>query len=324
MKNPIQLIVRIFIELVSIPNIDRNSRWIQNGITVAGGNRSDDLTNQLSFPWGVYVDDDQTVYVADTHNHRIVEWKKRATTGQVVAGGNGAGNQNNQLNCPRNIIVNKDKDCLIITDYGNKRVVIWPRRNATSGETIISNVACIGLFMDNAGYIYVSDIDKHEVRRWKLGETNGTLVAGGNGAGNRLNQLNGPYYIFVDDDHSVYVSDLNNHRVMKWMRGVREGKVVAGGQGKGNGVTQLLNPRGVIVDQLGTVYVADCHNHRVMRFLREATQGDVVVGGNGGGAQANQLNCPVCLAFNRQSDIYVVDYGSHRIQKFDIKPNPNP
>ncbi|CAF4313720.1 unnamed protein product, partial [Rotaria magnacalcarata] len=62
--------------------------WKQNGLTVAGGNGQGNGINQLSNPCGLYVDDDQTVYVADRDNHRIVEWKSGATSGQVVAGGN--------------------------------------------------------------------------------------------------------------------------------------------------------------------------------------------------------------------------------------------
>ena len=61
--------------------------------------------------------------------------------------------------------------------------------------------------MDKNGYIYVSDFKKDEVRRWKRGETNGIIVAGGNGKGNHLNQLNCPTYLFVDQDDSLYVSD---------------------------------------------------------------------------------------------------------------------
>ncbi len=295
---------------------------MQNGVAVAGGNGAGNGINQLSSPCGVYVDDDQTIYVADYSNHRIVGWKKGATVGQVVAGGKGAGNRNDQLNSPGNMIVDRKNDSLIIGDCENRRVVRWPRRNGASGETIISNVICAGLSMDNDGCIYVSDLIKHEVRRWKMGEINGTLVAGGNGVGNRFDQLNHPYYIFVDQDQSVYVSDGGNHRVMKWMQGATEGLVVAGGQGPGHSLKQLFNPRGVVVDQLGTVYVADQSNHRVMRWLKGATEGSVVVGGNGQGAQANQLNTPAGLAFDRQNNLYVVDFaGNHRIQKFNIEVN---
>ena len=69
--------------------------------------------------------------------------------------------------------------------------------------------------MDKDGSIYVSDY-KNEVRRWKRGEEKGTIVAGGNGKGNQLNQLHHPAFIFVDQDSSVYVSDRDNHRVVKW------------------------------------------------------------------------------------------------------------
>jgi sugar lactone lactonase YvrE len=300
-----------------------NAKWIQNGITVAGGNRQGICLNQLSNPWGVYIDDDQTIYVADTSNHRIVEWKRGTTVGQVVAGGNSQGNKSNQLSSPTSVIVNKKSGCFIICDYENKRVVKWSRQNGTKGETIISNVDCCGLSMDNDEYLYISDTSKHEVRRWKIGETNGTVVAGGNRAGNRFDQLNGPYYIFADQDHSVYVSDRNNHRVMKWMKGAKEGIVVAGGQGQGNGLAQLSNPRGVIVDQLGTVYVVDQGNLRAMRWLKGATQGSVVVGGNGGGGHANQFNFPMGLSFDRQNNLYVVDHGNHRVQKFDLDQNSN-
>ncbi|CAF4549100.1 unnamed protein product, partial [Rotaria magnacalcarata] len=194
-------------------------------------------------------DDDQTVYVADQSNHRIVEWKSGATSGQVVADGNGQGSGDDQLSNPRDVIVDKERDSLIISDWSNRRVVRWPRRNRTSGETIISNIDCVGLTMDENESLYVVDNVKDEVRRYKKGESQGTVVAGGNGRGNRFDQLSYPRYVFVDRDHSVYVSEWENHRVMKWMKGKKEGIIVAGGQGKGNGLTQLSYPGGVVVDQ---------------------------------------------------------------------------
>jgi sugar lactone lactonase YvrE len=266
----------------------------------------------------VYVDDDQTIYVADCGNDRIVEWKCGATIGQVVAGGNGKGNQMNQLNHPIDMIVDKETNHLIICDRGNKRIVQWPLQNGTTGQTIISDINCCRLTMDNNGYIYVSDLKNHEVRRWKVGDINGTLVAGGNGKGKGLNQLNDPSFIFVDKDHSVYVSDYNNHRVVKWMEGSTEGIVVAGGQGKGNSLTQLSCSEGLIIDHLDTIYVADSYNHRVMRWHKEARQGDIIVGGNGQGEKTNQLNYPTGLSFDRQGNLYVVDNSNHRVQRFNI------
>jgi sugar lactone lactonase YvrE len=299
--------------------INANTRWNQNGITVAGGNGVGAGLNQLNYPWGLYIDDDdQTVYIADKNNHRIVEWKCGATSGQVVAGENGSGNQNGQLNCPRDVIVDKERSSLIISDSGNYRVMRWPGRNGIGGQTLISNVNCHGIAMDDDGYLYVPDCDEHDVKRWGIGVTSGIVVAGGNGVGNRLDQLSGLVYIFVDQECSVYVADEDNHRVMKWMKGAKEGIVVAGGQGEGNSLSQLYRPRGVTVDQLGTVYVADNGNNRIMRWIKGAKQGSLVIGGNGQGKQTNQLYYPQDLSFDRQGNLYVVDGDNHRVQRFDI------
>jgi sugar lactone lactonase YvrE len=79
--------------------------------------------NQLSNPEGLFIDGDQTIYIADTSNHRIMEWKKNEINGQIIAGGNGGGNRNDQLNGPTAVIVDQENDSLIICDQGNRRVV---------------------------------------------------------------------------------------------------------------------------------------------------------------------------------------------------------
>ncbi|CAF4593305.1 unnamed protein product, partial [Rotaria socialis] len=264
----------------------------------------------------------QTVIIADFGNHRIMQWKNGDTTnGQIVAGGKGQGNGLHQLNCPSDVLIDKEMDSLIICDLDNRRVVRWSRRSGTTqGEILIDNIDCYGVAMDEQRYLYVTDYVKHEVRRYQLGEKNGTLVAGGNGKGNGLNQLSEPGYLFVDRDHSVYVSNYSNHRVMKWVEGAKEGIVVAGGQGKGSALTQLYWPNGIFVDTLGTLYVADTWNHRVMRWTPgDKKQGTAIVGGNGEGEGANQFQCPIGLSFDRHGNLYVVDWGNARVQRFSIE-----
>ncbi|CAF2147724.1 unnamed protein product [Rotaria magnacalcarata] len=312
----------MFSILVAIP---ANAKWAQNGATVAGGNGQGGATNQLYYPFGLFVDDNRTVVIADYWNHRIMQWKNGDTTnGQVVAGGNGAGNGLNQLNQPSGVLIDKETDSLIICDLANQRVVRWSRRSGTTqGEVLIDHIACWGLTMDEQRNLYVADSGKLEVRRYKFGDNSGTLVAGGNGKGAGLNQLNGPTYLFVDRDHSVYVSEYWNNRVMKWMKGAKEGIVVAGGQGQGNALTQLWGPQGLFVDTLGTLYVADEENCRVMRWTRGAKQGTVIGAVNGvvpgTGAGANQLDRPMGLSFDRHGNLYVADALNNRVQRFSIE-----
>jgi hypothetical protein len=303
--------------VIPIPNIDVNTTWIQIGLTVAGGNEQGNELNQLEKPYGIYVYDDETIYVSDESNHRIMEWRIGTMNGRIAAGGNGKGNRDDQLNRPLNVIVDEQTDSLLICDTGNKRIVRWPRQNGTHGETIISKVYCNDIAMDKYGYLYVSDHFAEEVKRWKIGDRNGIVVAGGNGKGDRFDQLNYPTFIIVDQDQTVYVSDNNNYRVMKWTKGGKEGIVVAGGQGKGNNLRQMSNCRGVIVDQAGSVYVVDQDNHRVMRWLKDASEGSVIVGGQSGRGN-DRLHAPSDLTFDRQNNLYVVDRCNHRIQKFNI------
>ncbi|CAF1222340.1 unnamed protein product [Adineta steineri] len=294
-----------------------NSKWKQHGITVAGGNGEGDQLNQLAAPSGIFIDDNKAILIADSYNHRVIEWKYNSNSGQIIAGGNGLGNKLNQLNTPNDVVVDKEKNAIIICDAGNHRIMRWFRQSQTNPQILISNIACHGMAIDKDGSIYVSDLGMSEVRRWKEGDTVGTLVAGGNGKGDRLDQLFGPGKIFVDEDYSVYVSDQRNYRVMKWRKDAKEGIIVAGGNGQGNALDHLSYYPGVIVDNLGQIIIADSWNHRVIRWCEGDIYGSVVVGGNGEGTGPNQLHNPIDVSFDVEGNLYVADSGNHRIQKYE-------
>ncbi|CAF4308125.1 unnamed protein product, partial [Adineta steineri] len=273
--------------------------------------------NQLNSPDGIFIDKNKNIFIADYSNHRIVEWKYNANEGQIIAGGNGKGNRINQLDLPTDVIVDQLNHSIVIADYGNRRVIQWLNQKQ---RVLIENINCRGLSMDKNGFLYVSDWAKNEVRRWKMGEyiNEGTVVAGGNGKGNQLNQLNDPRFIFVDQDQSIYVSDNNNHRVMRWRKDAKEGIIVAGGNGQGENLNQLSSPAGVIVDDLGQTYVADFANDRIMRWCEGKEEGEVVVGESGVANKSNQLYCPCGLSFDDEGNLYVVDGANCRIEKFEI------
>ena len=298
-------------------NCHLDTQWEQSGTTVGGRIGQG---NQLSAPYGICIDQlNRAVYVADRKNGCIMKWRPNITQWRIVAGGNGPGDQTDQLNESVDVVIDQDDDCLIIADRGNRRVMRWPRRSNSFGQIFISDIDCSRLAMHKNGSLYVSDHKMNEVRRWKKGETQGTVVAGGKGQGNHLNQLHNPTHLFVDNDHTLYISDRNNHRVMKWTKGAKEGIIVAGGNDQGDLMTQLSFPAGVVVDQFGQIYVADMDNNRVMRWSEGAKTGTIVVGGNGQGEQAHQLNYPLGLSFDDDGTLYVSDCENHRIQKFDIK-----
>jgi sugar lactone lactonase YvrE len=301
-----------FLDQSSFP---MNAKWKQNAYTIAGGNQQGNGLNQLSEPYGIYVDDDeQAIYIADALNDRVVKWKFHATSGEIVA----IENATDEFNGPSAVTVDKKNDSLIICEHEKRRVVRWSRRDGTMREIIMSNISCFDVTMDDNGDLYVSTWSDNEVRRWREGNDNGIIVAGGNGPGSDLGQLDYAGCIFVDNAHSIYVSDIINQRVMKWMKDAQFGSVVAGVGLSQHSHGNLNTPVGVIVDHFDSVYVADTANHRIMRWMKGSTEGQVIVGGNGLGAESNQLNEPYSISFDRKGNLYVVDRLNHRVQKFDI------
>ncbi|CAF0887001.1 unnamed protein product [Adineta ricciae] len=261
------------------------SKWKQNGLTIVGGYGNGKRINQLSDPGGMFIDKDNNIFIVDTGNQRIMKWTSDEKYVEVVA--------------------------------GNNRVIQWWNQNQQ--QILIQNISCYGLTTDKYGFLYVSDREKNEVRRWIIREKgNGKLVAGGNGKGFKFNQLNSPTFIFVDDEQSVYISDWGNHRVMKWRKDAKEGTVVAGGNGGGSFLSQLISPQGLIVDQFGQIYAADCYNHRIMRWCEGKQEGEIVVGRNRQGEESNELYSPTGLSFDAEGNLYVVDWRNHRVQRFDL------
>ena len=274
--------------------------------------------NQLNFPYGIDINEYGTLFVSDYGNDRIVAWRRNARSGELVIGAKGRGNRTDQLSRPTMVVIDRTMNSFIISEFGNRRVMRWPMRHGIRGDIIVSNVYCNGLATDYDGSVYVSDQERHEVRRYRQGLAEGVIVAGGNGLGSAFNQLNSPRGIFVDKEHSVYVVDTNNHRVMKWTKNAQEGIVVAGDQGNGNSSIQLSFPAGLFVHSTTkTVYVAEAGNNRVTRWSEGTKEGTVIIGGNGQGSNANQFHHSEQLLFDRQNNLYITDHDNHRIQRFN-------
>ena len=290
------------------------TKWKQNGLTVAGGNGPGNRLDQLNKPTGIYIDDDdnQTIYIVDAGNHRVMEWKSNATSGRVVAGGNKHGYRTNQLHNPKDVIIDKQTDSIIICDAGNRRVVRWSRQKSTNGEILMRNIFCEGITADNEGHFYISDSQLDEVRRWGVGVNRGTKVAGGYFQINKKYKASTSGYLYVDEDGSIYTSDATNHVVVKWTEHADKDIFVAGDIS----LTQLNRPMGIVVDHLGNVYVADANTSQVFYWIKGKNEGRVVVGENKGGSGTNQLKYPTDLSFDKEGNLYVVDTLNHRVQKF--------
>lgn len=101
------------------------------GVIVAGGHGTGAAVNQLSNCSGVFVDDNNNIYVADDQNNRIQEWIANDTVGITVAGGNGAGNAANQLNFPTSLFIDHTGN-MYVSDFYNDRVQRFAKLSISS------------------------------------------------------------------------------------------------------------------------------------------------------------------------------------------------
>ncbi|CAF0922414.1 unnamed protein product [Adineta steineri] len=209
-----------------------------------------------------------------------------------------------------------------------------------SSQTFISEISIISLI-------------KPKFNKWKQ---NAITVAGGNGEGQQLNQLNHPLGIFIDKNKNIFIADYDNHHTVEWKCNANEGQIIAGGNGQGNRIDQLDSPTDVIVDQQShSIIIADQENRRVIQWVNQKQQilihnidccrlamdkygflyvsdymknevrrwkigkyneGIVVAGGNGQGSQLNQLFSPTFIFVDEDQSVYVTDRDNHRVMKW--------
>jgi len=174
-----------------------------------------------------------------------------------------------------------------------------------------------GIGIDVNGSILVVDTVNNQVTGYNKSNVDGFKVAGGNGTGIGLNQLNKPAGIFVDNFGNLFITDQLNNRVMRYAPGSNSGFLVAGGKGRGTNSDQLNNPKDVYVDAAGFVYIADAGNNRIQKWAQGGTVGETVAGGLVAGSDSTKLNSPQGICVDQFFNIYVADSANHRIQKFE-------
>jgi hypothetical protein len=150
---------------------------VSNGTIVAGDGTAGSGNTQLNQPYGIFVDINSTVYVADGGNHRIQKWAFGASFGVTVAGTGVSGTSLTQLSSPSAVVVDAN-GYMYINEMQNSRITRWAP-DSTIGECI---AACTGtsgndnnqlfwpqdLAFDSKNSLYVSDGSNNRVQKFEI------------------------------------------------------------------------------------------------------------------------------------------------------------
>jgi sugar lactone lactonase YvrE/Tol biopolymer transport system component len=222
---------------------------------------------------GVYVDNQQGLFLADTSNNRIVHLRgidvTIPTQGWIYSnlyeefGTQGSGT--NQFNQPQ------------------------------------------GIFLDAAGHIYIADTGNNRIVRMDTMSGGNWTALGTQGSG--VKQLSSPTGIFVDLKNHIYVADTGNSRIVRvddmtgtnWMTLTHSA----------DSSQSLTHPEGVCLDGNGSIYVADTGNNRIVHVDDMTGRGWTTLGTRGSGT--NQFISPVSILGDQNGTFYVTDSGNNRL-----------
>ncbi|WIG98647.1 hypothetical protein [Myxococcus sp. SDU36] len=263
----------------------------------AGGQLA--TATQLRAPRDVFFHPErESLFIADSGNHRIREVELATGNATLVAGSGTAGFQpgtaavNGRLNTPSGLALDLDNNVLI-ADTGNNRVRLLDlehgllRSVAGDGNTSVLN-GPMGVAVDDVtGHIYVADTGNHRIVRLAKGTHARTVVAGldtaaantGDGLKATDARLNRPQAVRADVGGLLYIADTGNHRIRRINLNANPPTMHAVA-GKANGTTgnspdgaalaavELNAPRGLYVDAASrNAFVSDAVNTRVLRLL---------------------------------------------------------
>nr|ACD54804.1 NHL repeat containing protein-like protein [Adineta vaga] len=128
--------------------------------------------NVLNQPYGIFIDIEFKLYLADSVNHRIIKFLPGQSTGIVVAGTSATGSIT--LNEPRGVILDGN-GYVYIADYGNHRILgsepngfqcIISRSRVGSASNQLNYPQIIGF--DTYGSIFVTDKGNNRIQKFTL------------------------------------------------------------------------------------------------------------------------------------------------------------
>jgi sugar lactone lactonase YvrE len=250
------------------------------------------------------------LYFCDQGNNRIR--RVNVTTGQTITvAGNGTGTSTdgswggNRFSNPQATCLDPTKAFLFIADPGNnviRRMTLATGLTETyagsgTGGFLDGNSYTaqfnnpMGIWMDSAGILYVSDAGNNRIRKVDAGRNVTTLA--GNGATSFSNGIgtaatfNYPQGLVTDSTATrLYVSDFSNNRIRIITLATSNVATLAGSgtatstDGIG-AVATLYNPQGIAIDATDTnLYVMDVNGSK-FRSIVIATSNVSTIAGNG-------------------------------------------
>ncbi|CAF0824469.1 unnamed protein product [Adineta ricciae] len=250
-------------------------------IVILGNGSNGSEPDMFNHPYGIFVDTNFALYVADSYNHRIQLFEAEKTEGITLVGS--GGKQNVSLSFPTHVVLDANR-YLFIADFGNHRII---RVGANSFQCLVgcsnspgsaSNQLFhpVSLSFDSYGNMFVMDWTNNRIQKFRLAtnscnvsyhqpdfcptaswKPNAITVANASSIGHQL------YSIFIDIDNNMYVTTGSRNEVQVWLAR----------QSSSNEVLSLniSHPTSIFVSITGDIYVSSGLTQQVEQWRLNST-----------------------------------------------------
>lgn len=260
----------------------------------------------LDQPYGITFDNNGNMWVADTNNNRIVEYRTPFTNGEAVS---------------------------LVIGYPSFDKGVYP---TTAG----SLAAPYGLAFDKSGNLWAVDYYNNRILEYVppfKNQMNASLVIGqsdltSNSDGTTANRLNLPSAIAFDEKGNLWATDSLNNRVLEFSYPFSIDQTATLVIGQENFTTNFLGvtdnsmntPYGIIFDKSGNLWVTDGNNARVLEYMQPFSNGmnaSLVLGQTDfaemhTGTSANMLSEPYDVKVDNSGNLWIADTDNNRVLEF--------